>query len=163
MIAWQDRAPEVSNLLNPAFCATVLYSAAKEYEKKNPAGMPYTLIYLVLPIVLHKKTRERINSVSNMIAWLYNNSDALIGYSTRAKNLVPITNEAVEFLFAQSTINIIDNRILIATKISGKKLNEYKQSDTEIRECLNKAEHVARWFTKMNSEENIYSAWGVKP
>lgn len=66
MIPWSKRTPEIANLLNPSFCAILLYSATFEYQKKaKNNSMPFPLLYLVLPIILHKSTRNRVNSRTN--------------------------------------------------------------------------------------------------
>ena len=163
MTVWQKRTPEVAYLLNPAFCATVLYVAIREYQERAFCGFPFPLIYLVLPIVLHKDTRERINSRSNMISWLQNNPDVLVNFALRARDLVVFTNEALEFLLSQEAIAFDNSSIMISNEIQKARLSRYKKKDPEISDCLIKSEHVARWFVNMRVEENIYAAWGVKP
>lgn len=78
MDSWEKRSPEVANLLNPAFCAVILYATVAEYQKKAKSGVPFPLLYLLLPIVLHQGTRSRINSKTNMVVWLQRNPDVLI-------------------------------------------------------------------------------------
>ena len=41
MIPWSKRTPEIANLLNPSFCAILLYSATFEYEKKAKNVVPH--------------------------------------------------------------------------------------------------------------------------
>jgi len=163
MELWNRRAPEIAYFLNPAFCSTVLYSTIYEYQKKAKDGYPFTLTYLVLPIVLHKSTRERVSSRSNMVVWLQKNPDVLIGFPDRVRSLVSFTNEAIEFLLHQGIITIEHGRLSIIKTISKTKLKEYAETDSEIADCLQKSEHVGRWFEKMGAEENIYAVWGVKP
>lgn len=103
MIPWSKRTPEIANLLNPSFCAILLYSAIFEYQKKAKNNMPFSLLYLVMPIVLHKNTRNRVNSRENMVVWLQRNPDVLIGFADRAKSLIGFTNEAIEFLLFKVT------------------------------------------------------------
>ena len=103
MVQWDKRTPEIANLLNPSFCAIILYAAIAEYQKKAKDGIPFPLIYLILPVVLHKSTRYRITSKTNMIVWLQRNPDVLVGFPERAKSMVPYTNEAIEFLLFQET------------------------------------------------------------
>ena len=106
MIPWSKRTPEIANLLNPSFCAILLYSATFEYQKKaKNNSMPFPLLYLVLPIILHKSTRNRVNSRTNMVVWLQRNPDVLVGFADRTKNLIGFTNEAIEFLLFQGLSN----------------------------------------------------------
>jgi len=54
MRSWIERTNEVAYLLNPAFCGRILYASVKEYENKANQPMPFALIYLILPLVLHR-------------------------------------------------------------------------------------------------------------
>lgn len=55
MKAWNERTHEIAYLLNPAFCGRILYSSIKAYNEKTRKSFPFPLIYLILPLVLHKK------------------------------------------------------------------------------------------------------------
>lgn len=163
MIQWNKRSPETANLLNPSFCALLLYTATSEYQKKVQSVMPFPLLYLVLPIILHKGTRNRVNSRNNMVVWLQRNPDVLVGFADRTKSLIGFTNEAIEFLLFQGNCTINDGGLSIIKPISKSKIIHYTANDQEIAECVQKAEHVGRWFCNMHAVENIYTAWGVKP
>jgi hypothetical protein len=163
MIQWNKRPSEIANLLNPAFCAVILYATIAEYQKKSKIGMPFTLLYLILPIVLHQGTRKKINSKTNMVVWLQRNPDALVGFPDRARSLVMFTNEAIEYLLFQQNVNISDGNLEIIRTLSKSKLDGLAKTDSEIAECIKKAAHVGRWFNTMRAEESIYIAWGVRP
>ena len=60
MNKWDMRTHEVAYLLNPAFCGRILYSTIKTYNEILNRAFPFPLIYLVLPLVLHKQTRINI-------------------------------------------------------------------------------------------------------
>ena len=161
MDAWTKRIPEIAHLLNPAFCSSIIYQVILEYQKKAKRKFPFTLIYLILPIVLHKLTRERITSRTNMVVWIQKYSDVLIGFPERAKSLVPFANESVEFLLQLKILQIISGELSVVKTLSKSKIDAIL--DQEILESYNKAENVGRWFAQMGAEENIYAAWGVKP
>ena len=158
---WAKRTSEIANLLNPAFCASVIYSVVFEYQKKKGAPMPFILTYLILPIILHKPTRDKINSRTNMIVWLQNFPEVLIKFPDRAKSIVPFTNEAIEYLLSYKIISFSGSDINISNTLS--KTSMQKSTDSEIRDCYTKAEHLGRWFEQIGIVENIYAAWGVKP
>lgn len=164
MIPWSERPLEVRNLLNPAFCARVIYATIAEYEKKTKKAMPFVLVYLILPLVLHKKTREIINSKTALTNWVQNNQTVLIGFGQRAKDLVAITNEALELLLQTSKI-ILDENAHIQINTSVKRIRKHSRDDddNEIFQCIVKAEHVARWFANSGKVETIYVCLGVRP
>lgn len=161
MDAWNKRVPEIAYLLNPAFCSSTIYHVILEYQKKTKRAFPFTLVYLILPIVLHKSTRDRIISRTNMVVWIQKNPDVLIGFPGRAKSLVPFANESVEFLLQRNILEIAHGELSIVKTLSKTKIKAI--ADQEILDCYNKSEHVGRWFAQMGAEENIYAAWGVKP
>lgn len=161
MDIWNERVPEIAYLLNPAFCSSIIYHVILEYQKRAKREFPFTFVYLILPIVLHKSTRERIASRTNMVVWIQKNPDVLVGFPSRAKSLVPFSNEAVEFLLQRNILEIVHGELSVVKTISKTKIKAI--TDQEIIECYNKAEHVGRWFAQMGAEENIYAVWGVKP
>ena len=160
MREWGMRSTEVKYLLNPAFCGRVLYAAIAEYESKG-SHIPFPLLYLILPLVLHKTTREKINSKSKMLNWVHKNQDVLVGFATRAKGLLEITNESIEFLLCSGIVQITNvGEFIITQKV---KPREKDYPDKEIKECIEKARHVARWFINTGTTENIYVNLGVRP
>jgi hypothetical protein len=161
MKQWNERTSEIANLLNPAFCASVIYPVIFEFQKHKGKPMPFVLTYLILPIILHKTTRERIDSRTNMVVWLQKYPDVLINFPQRARSLVSFSNEAIEYLLMQKIITFDESGIIITKTIS--KATMAKSSDKEILECYNRSEHLGRWFAQIGVEENIYAAWGVKP
>lgn len=162
MNGWNTRSQEVAYLLNPAFCGRILYSTINTYNSVSNNGFPFPLVYLVLPLVLHKQTRMTINSRKQLIIWAQNNSQLLIDFSQRVRELVTISNEAVEFLLQTEKIILTSNgELTVHPNIHS--LSKTKYTDLEIKECLEKAEHVARWFAKAGKTEFIYIILGVRP
>ncbi len=159
---WNLRTHEVAFLLNPAFCGRVLYSTIKTYNEKANRALPFPLIYLVLPLVLHKETRANINSRTQLQLWVQRYPQLLIDFPKRARELVPITNESVEFLLQTGNIILTPNGELEISPTL-KSLSKTKFVDDEISECLKKGEHIAKWFVAAGKAETIYIELGVRP
>ena len=159
---WNMRIHEVAFLLNPAFCGRILYSTIKTYNELSNRTVPFPLIYLVLPLVLHKQTRVKISSRTQLLVWIQKNSQVLIDFPQRARELVPFSNEAIEFLLQTKKIILSPNGELEIAHTS-RTLSKTKYIDPEIKECLIKAEHVARWFISAGKTEIIYIGLGVRP
>src|SRR6266699_1933084 len=72
MIRWEERPVEIANLFNPAFCGEILRRCISSYQQTNSLPLPYPLLFLVLPIILHRDTRERISPRQRLTlhAWL---------------------------------------------------------------------------------------------
>lgn len=162
MREWKMRTKEVAYLLNPAFCSRILYSAVKKYNEVSNRYFPFPLIYLVLPLVLHKSTRELINGKTAMLVWVQKYPELLIGFAQRAHDLVEITNEAIELLLQSEMIYITkDAELQINHTI--KSMSKTKFVNDEIKECINKSELVGKWFAIAGSTETIYISLGVRP
>lgn len=159
MKSWNERTHEVAYLLNPAFCGRLLYAAIKEYKHKTKHAIPFPLLYLILPLVLHKQTRIQINSRTQLLQWVQIHQYLLIGFARRAKELTLITNEALELLLQSDLLQITQDGITTTQKA----LSKTRFVDSEIKECITKSEHVARWFAKTGKVETIYISLGVRP
>lgn len=163
MEKWSERSIEVAYLLNPAFCASLVYLTIKEYSKKTSHGLPFSLMYLILPILLHKTTRDGINSRTNMVKWLQDKPELLIGFSKRVNSLIDYTNETIEFLLSHEVFKIVGDKFVIINNLSPTLMKANAEKNKEMKDCYLKAEHLGRWFANMKSQENIYIAWGIKP
>ena len=79
MSSWRGRPQEEVSLLNPAFTSTGLWSAARGYLKTDGSGrsdaLPFTLAFLVLPLVLHRQTRESLptSTRTSVAVWASDN------------------------------------------------------------------------------------------
>lgn len=62
MNRWSQRPPEEQRLLNPSFCALILWHSAKAHGEATKAktGIAFEECFLVLPMVLHRETRESL-------------------------------------------------------------------------------------------------------
>jgi hypothetical protein len=162
MNRWENRPIEVANLLNPAFCGEILVRVVSEYQRTSGKPFPYALAFLVLPIVLHKRTREQIPMPARvqLHAWLQQHQDVRVGFADRTKQMVPITNESMLFLLQLSQLSIDQQGHLIA-RIQ-RRIPQI-QTSLEIDDCYRKARIVGRWFARAGASENVFTMWGVKP
>lgn len=164
MIPWEKRPMEIANLLNPAFCGEIMRRCVAKYQSTSSRPMPYSLLFLVLPIVLHRKTRERMPTTTarkQMHTWLMENQEVKIGFADRSRSLVHITKEAVAFLMQIDTLKI--NKQGFLTSPAYEPLAVSRQNAGEVSDCYNKAEIVGQWFARTGSAATIYIMWGVKP
>ncbi|MFL0198447.1 three component ABC system middle component [Clostridium sp. WILCCON 0269] len=159
---WNHRPGEIAYLLNAPFCGRILYNTIKVYNEVSKKAFPFPLIYLVLPLILHKATRKLILSKTQMMVWLQRYPELLIGFSERTKQLVTITNEATEFLLQMGLLNLTSNAELEISHTI-KSLSKKKYINDEVKDCINKSEHVAKWFAATGKTETIYISLGIKP
>jgi hypothetical protein len=162
MRKWIERSNEVAYLLNPAFCGRLLYSVIRTYTVESNRAFPFPLVYLILPLLLHKNTREVINSKTQLLRWIQKYEYLFIDFPKRTKELVQITNEAIELLLASEHLVLTANAELNVTTTKPT-LSKTRFTDDEVKECIAKSEHIAKWFARTGKPEIIYISMGVRP
>jgi hypothetical protein len=164
--SWEQRPFEYANLLNPAFCAILLRNAIKSYQDQKKQGMPYPLLFLVLPIVLHGSTRNTLPETTRtkLHIWLQRQPEARVGFGDRTSNLVPYTKEALIFGMQTGIVNICNDGNFTCVKGKLKSISAVSWSkDTEPAICCKKAEFIGRWLAQAGEVSTIYTMWGIRP
>lgn len=164
IIPWSDRPIEQARLLNPAFLAALIWSCTRGYCNINEQGIPYPLLFVAMPIVLHKSTRTSLPRAisTSLAAWIGNNPSVHIYFLERATSLVPLIKEGVIFGVNGQLLNISSPRILPGqTQIS--RAHFLRESSDEVRDCMEKAKFVGRWFASSGDYTTVMALWGVMP
>jgi len=165
MKLWAQRTVEEANLLNPAFCCGVLTSAVVGYMSIEETGIPYTLSHIVLPIVLHKATRECLprTSSTSLAAWIQENSEARVQFVERVVALKSHTREAILFGLFHDWLIICQEGRLQAT-VSKSSIDRLVRSmENEVKECIKRAWVVGKWFAMAGTTETVMALWGIRP
>jgi hypothetical protein len=166
MRPWEDRPAEVANLLNPAFCGWIIFKCVQSYIYESVGSpMPYSLAFLVPPLVLHQRTRETMKSTTrHWQVWLNGNQQIKIGVAERVRSLVPYTREALMFLQQTHTVAVrsSDAALVLQNGLRRMRRHRFSQSE-ETKECLKKAETLGKWFARANSPATIYASLGLMP
>ncbi len=158
-----SRLSETQSFLNPAFCGVLLYRFIATYSKEKKGAVPVSLVFLVLPLVLNEETRSSINSRASFPNWARQHRSSLLRFPERAGSLLRATSEAVEFLTSSALIGLnSDGELEVTGRLAfGKAEGEWLGS--EVRDCINKCEHVARWFFRAGSPAIVFYTLGVCP
>lgn len=160
MLEWDKRPIEIANLLNPPFCSVLLNDYISSFQEDIPEGMPYALSFLVLPIVLHKSTRELLpRSIRTKLhVWLQEKPQVRLGFSQRTQQLVPYSREGLLFGLKSGVISVND-----ANLKSIKSLNQiFWSADKEPDMCRSKARFLGHWFAKSGNIPSIFVMWGIQ-
>lgn len=161
MLPWSQR-PIEANLFNPAFCALVLRHAVDTYQKRALRGMDFSMAFVVLPVVLHKATRERLPNIitTKMHVWAQRHHEVRIGFASRMQNMVPVTKEAVLFGVQHGALRFNEEGAIV---LGTSTLVDYAvESESEAAKCLKRATFVGRWFADAGTTATFLAAWGVK-
>lgn len=165
MIPWPQRSPEERALLNPVFCANLLWHAALGYADVNAGGFSFEEAFLVLPFVLHRETREALprDTRTSLAVWLENNPLARGRIATRAQLLVPFTKEGMLFGGAHGFIQIREGRVYANEAWKQAVNRSLRASSDEVRGCARRAEFLGKWFAQTGSAPTVLALMGVRP
>ncbi len=127
--------------------------------------MPYPILFMFLPIALHKPTRETLPaSVRTSLAdWLQENAAARVLFFERLVSLKPHTRESLHFGLLSDWF-VFTNDGLVQTKKSEKEINKAVQIVTEeSRECILRAKFLGKWFASAGTPQTVMALWGIQP
>lgn len=165
MTPWTSRAPEERALLNPSFCSCLLWHAAVGYESVDGEALPFELAFVVLPVVLHRQTRECLPRAarSSLAVWINEHPLARSHIAHRARLLMPFTKEALIFGGMHALVDLAGVKVR-ANKDWKKRIGaDLKTATDEVRECAKRAEFVGKWLAGSGSSSTVMAILGVRP
>lgn len=164
MKEWADRPPEIASLLNPAFCEFLISTALDAYTKSINKGAPYVFPFVMLPLVLHKPTRQSFprSSRTAFSSWITsaNTAIAKVGFAERARNLAPYVKEALIFSMQNGRIYVTESGLL---KTSIPTPKSYPNATNDVNECIRAALMCGKWFSIIGDFKTAMALLGVKP
>ncbi|MGO8842365.1 MAG: three component ABC system middle component [Methyloceanibacter sp.] len=162
MKRWDQRPVEVRNLFNPAFCGLILFRAMQGYEEDNPDGIPFSLALLVLPLCLHKDSREVIadNSRSYLLKTVEKNPQLLVGFAKRVSDLLPYALEAFGLLMERGCFVVLDDGRL---KTVSAKVRKSVTGTPESISCQRVARVIGKEFARIADRVTVYTTLGIRP
>jgi hypothetical protein len=165
MRAWAARSSEERGLLNPSFCATILWHAATGHVQPSTAPLAFETAFLVLPMVLHRGTREALPKAVNtsLPVWLDQNPLSRPRIADRARLLVPFTKEALQFGGVHGLLRLDAGDVRPVADRKARIVISLKDCSDEVRQCAKRAEFLGRWFAITGSAATVMALIGVRP
>ena len=165
MNTWTARSTEEAFLLNPAFCSSVLRSGIGSYADDRHQGMPFPMLFMVLPVVLHKATREALppSTTTSLAAWMQLNPAARVSFWERLMSLKPYTQEALIF---GSTAHWFTFTAQGSAEVGAKAPSVQRilsKFTVDARECVLKARMLGKSFSECGDLETAMNLWGIRP
>jgi Family of unknown function (DUF6521) len=162
---WLERPREEAYLLNPAFSSSAIAAAISGYNSVKKEGTPFPLVFMFLPITLHRATRESLppSVRTSLVIWLQENSITRVLFYERLVSLKPHTREALHFGLLSDWFFLADGGLVQTTKTE-KEINKIVQMlDDEARECILRARFVGKWFASAGTPQTVMALWGIQP
>jgi hypothetical protein len=164
MTVWRDRPAEERALLNPAFCSCLLWQSSASYMGSANSPLPFDVAFLVLPIVLHRKTRESLPGTvkTSFPVWINEHPLVRSHITESARTLVHFTKDAMMFGGAHGLFQF-DGTALIANTAWKKSIaSDLKQSTDEVRSCAKRADFLGKWLAMAGSPGTVMAILGLK-
>lgn len=156
---------EERRLLNPAFSGVLIARAVAGYQSESQKGLPFLYSYLILPLVLHSETRNRLPStvVTRLINWTERNTELTTHFSRRMADLALATKEGLLLITTTGLAHIVDEAriVLVATDKTFANFEKATPSD-EVSSCCKKAHFVGRWLASSGTAPTVLTALGVR-
>lgn len=164
MKRWDQRPFEIRNLFNPAFCGLVLFRALQGYEEADPRGMPFSLSLLVLPLSLHKDSRELIadSPRSYLLKIVEKNQQIMVGFADRVTQILPYALEGFGLLMERGCIAVVDDGRIQSVPKKVRKAVDGTGTDETVA-CQKVARIVGREFARIADRATVYTTFGIRP
>ena len=124
--------------------------------------MPFSLALLVLPLCLHKESRQTLEKGNRgyLLKVVEKNPKLLIGFAKRATDLLPFALEAFGMLMERGCIQVtVDGRMRTVPDL-------VRKSDTGTAEsvsCQRVARFIGKEFARIEDRVTVYATFGVRP
>jgi len=159
---WDQRPFEIRNLFNPAFCGLTLYRSFNGYEEEDPRGMPFSLGLLILPLCLHKQSREILlhGNRTYFLKVAANHPELRVDFSRRTMDLLPFTFEALGLLMQLGAFSVGPDGRLRSVPDGVRK--GVTGTDESIA-CQRAARYLGKEFARVGDRSTVYTTLGVRP
>jgi hypothetical protein len=124
--------------------------------------MAFSLSLLVLPLCLHKPSREVLlrSSRSYFLKTVSDHPELLVGFARRATDLLPFTFEGLGLLAHVDGLHV-ENAGKLRPKPAG--FRKSLSGTSESIDCQRAARFVGREFARIGDRVTIYTTLGVRP
>lgn len=162
MKPWHLRPREIRNLFNPAFCGLIIVRGVEGFSDATNNPMPFSLTLLVLPLCLHKPTRDHIKDANRkyFIKILQEHPEIRINLASRIRGFFPYTMEAFSYLMNCGVIRV-DKTGGIA--INEKVVRKQIVGTQDTKDCQTVAHSLGRKLGLINDRATIYTTLGIRP
>lgn len=167
MSNWENRPVEIAHLLNPAFCAVLLHDSTRAHVEIIDLGISYPLMFVILPFVLHKVTRDEFpkDAEATLQEWYWSHPDIHLSFPERTRQLVHYTKEALIFGFQQGVFSLEEDNVdgnILPTRKTLNPLSTWPRN-SDAYDCRQKAKYLGRWLAQTGDTSTIYRVLGIRP
>jgi hypothetical protein len=165
MTAWVDRTIEERALLNPAFCALLIWHFASSGEVHDKRALTFAETYLVLPIILPRNSREAMprSTRTSLAVWMDENPTFQTTLAVRSRAMVSFTKEALLFGGRRQFLEISVDTVRARAEWKRVANSILRKSSPETQACFKKAAFLGDWFLETGAANTVMALLGVRP
>lgn len=159
---WDVRSPVPAAMFNPALISTTIATAANQYEETSGLAMPWPLAYLVVPLVLHRPTREGLprTKATSLAKWADDNTVLVSGLPARAQHLAPHVREGLRFGLREGMMEVIGGDAL---RSLAKPQIEVRKVEGDLAVIYQASRLIGRVLGRAGSPVDIFATLRVQP
>ncbi|WP_243700292.1 three component ABC system middle component [Paracoccus versutus] len=139
----------------------MLSRAIMAFQEIDRKGMPFSLSLLVLPLCLHRETREvvRTKKKSYFLKIAAEHPEFQIGLARRCTDILPFTFEGLGLLMQSGVLTVeAAGRLQI-----GAGIRKTLSGTHESLECQRTAAFLGKEFARIGDRSTVYATLGVRP
>jgi hypothetical protein len=132
------------------------------YEAEDARGIPFSLSLLILPLSLHKGSRDvfALSSRSYLLKTIEDNPQLLVSLAERITEMLPFTLEAFGLAMQMGCFQVTsEGRLISKPKTTKKAITGTEESIN----CQRVARLLGREFARIGDRVTIYTAFGIRP
>jgi hypothetical protein len=162
MKLWHQRPREIRNLFNPAFCGLIVARGVEGFSETVNRPMPFSLTLLILPLCLHKRTREQIKEAKRayLTTILREHPEIRVDLARRARGLVPYAMEAFGYLMSCGVIDVDESGCIA---IRSNTVRRAIAGSQDSKDCQTVARSLGKKLALINDRATIYTTLGIRP
>lgn len=124
--------------------------------------MPFSLALLVLPICLHKESRQTLQrgNRSYLLKLVETHPGLLIGFAKRVTDLMPFALEAFGMLMERGCIQVTEGGRIRTVQGLVRKADV---GTAESVSCQRVAKFLGKEFARIDDRVTVYTTFGVRP
>jgi hypothetical protein len=126
--------------------------------------LSFALAFVVLPLVLHKPTRDILpgRASTAFAGWIAEHSPSLVEFPNRVLRLIPVSRESLLFLVQHKVLAFEAGGLIPGNKPIARTASPSQVTD-DVEEARGAAALLGRWFANQGSPSTIMLGFGVSP
>jgi len=160
----QFASSEEIALFNPAFLSVLTYDATSDFQKSASNPLPVVLPYLILPLALHRPTREDLPSTvaAQMQNWIQEHPRHLVDLDRRVVGLKPFVSASLRLALTHGVLTTERGRLMTG-RLARRRRGAPETESDEVAACRRTARFCGRWFARQPDVGTLLALWGLRP